>query len=82
MKCGPFITSGNRDCLFNAVSLLLYGDESKSVVLWYHMCLYMIRTLCRSCRGPTLDVFNVYLILCQNHVGFALLWVAYHQHGQ
>ncbi|KAL3888446.1 hypothetical protein ACJMK2_000813 [Sinanodonta woodiana] len=39
----PIITTGNGNCLFNAVSLLLYGDESKSVQLRYHICLRMVR---------------------------------------
>ncbi|KAL3867295.1 hypothetical protein ACJMK2_044509 [Sinanodonta woodiana] len=39
----PIITAGNGNCLFNAVSLLLYGDESKSVQLRYHICLRMVR---------------------------------------
>ncbi|WAQ96282.1 hypothetical protein MAR_028972 [Mya arenaria] len=38
----PHKTSGDGDCLFNAVSILLKNDESLSVYLRYHTCIGLV----------------------------------------
>ncbi|KAL3866322.1 hypothetical protein ACJMK2_043629 [Sinanodonta woodiana] len=70
----PIITTGNGNCLFNAVSLLLYGDESKSVQLRYHICLRMVRDSTSymnhphrkriQCLSPSYESAWTILVLC------------------
>ena len=38
----PRKTTGDGNCLYNAVSILLTGDESLSVHLRYHTCLKLV----------------------------------------
>ena len=38
----PLQTTGDGDCLFNAVSILLYGDAHMSIVLKYHTCVQLV----------------------------------------
>ncbi|KAK6171811.1 hypothetical protein SNE40_018238 [Patella caerulea] len=42
LQCNPLKTSGDKNCLFNAVSILLQGDEKLSVALRYLSCLTLI----------------------------------------
>ncbi|KAK6178222.1 hypothetical protein SNE40_013031 [Patella caerulea] len=42
LQCNPLKTSGDGNCLFNAVSLLLQDDEKLTVALRYLSCLTLI----------------------------------------
>ncbi|KAL3882228.1 hypothetical protein ACJMK2_028592 [Sinanodonta woodiana] len=38
----PLTTSDDGDCLFNAISILLCGNETMSVKLRYNMCIKLV----------------------------------------